>query len=187
MIVRELRVEDVRDAVRILTLSFEREIFCVFRDLELAKEIFFEYFSENLDGCIVAEEERVIGFAYTSFQEHNWGSFLRKKFGFVKGSKLSLLLSYLCPNPKKDEAVINFISVSPLRRGKGVGTKLLERIIDDCKKRGKRKVKCWVSVENDAGLALFTKFNFKIAKMIDNKFAEKNFGQRQWYLMELQL
>jgi ribosomal protein S18 acetylase RimI-like enzyme len=187
MKVRELRKEDVRDAVRILTLSFERELFGIFKDLEYAKELFFDYFSRNTKNCFVAEEGRIIGFAFVSFKPLKIGKFLRERMGFVKGTKTSLLISYLCPKPKKDEAVINFIAVSPLRREQGAGSRLLERIIDEATDAGKSKIKCLVSVENDAGIALLTRYNFTISKMLDNSFAEKNFGQRKWYQMELQL
>ncbi len=187
MRIRELNEEDVRDAVRILILSFERELYGIFGDIELARETLFEYFSENLEDCYVAEEERVIGFASVSFRKRNLGRFFRKKLGFFAGTKIAMLINYLCPNPKKGEAAINFIAVSPLRRDKGVGTALLERIISEAKSRRCSKIKCYVSIENDAGIALLTKFGFSIAKMIDNRFAEKYFGQRRWYLMELKI
>ena len=183
--VRELEPGDVRDAVRILVLSFERELFGIFSDLELAREILFEYFSLYRDGCYVAESERVLGFSMASFAPPPIGKFLRSKLGIVQGTKLSLLISYLCPKPGLGEVTINFIAVSPLRREKGVGSALLSRIIEDAKKVGKREISCYVSVDNDAGISLLTKFGFQIARMIDNSFAERNFGQRRWYLMKL--
>ncbi len=187
MKVRELEKDDVRDAVRILVLSFERELFGIFGDVELARELFFEYFSLYPEYCYVAEEERIIGFASISFGKTKIGSFLRKKLGFVRGTKFGMLIKYLCPSPKKDEATINFVAVSPLRRGKGVGTALMEKLLEVAREKGKKKVKCYVSVENDSGIGLLTKFKFRIANMIDNSFAEKHFGQRKWYLMELEL
>ncbi len=187
MKIRDLEKDDVKDAVRILILSFERELFGIFGDVELARELFFEYFTLYPEYCYVAEEERVVGFASMSFGKMKIGSFLRKKLGFVKGTKFGMLIRYLCPPPKKDEATINFIAVSPLRRGKGVGTALLEKLLEVARIEGKRKIKCYVSVDNDSGIGLLTKFKFSIANMIDNSFAEKHFGQRRWYLMELKL
>ncbi len=201
MIVRELakiEEDDVRDAVRVLILSFEKELFAIFRDLELAREIFFEFFEKRRDGCYAAVEERVIGFASASFKPNFFAKklglsasdlrpILKSKLGFFEGIKASLLLSYLCPNPKAGEGVINFLAVSPLRRYHGVGSSLLERIIADAENAGVRKLKCYVSIENDGGIALLTKYGFGIEKMLDNSFAEKRFGQRRWYLMSLGL
>lgn len=187
MRIRDLKESDVRDAVRILILSFDRELNSVFKDIELAREIFFKFFSTYQDGCIVAEAERIVGFASLSVKKTPLSSFLRSEMGFVKGLKTSLLLSYLCPKPKKGEGVVNFIAVSPLRRNSGIGSALLGEIISRAQNHGLRCIKCYVSVANDAGIGLLTKYGFVIEKMIDNSFAERNFGQRQWYLMKLNL
>ncbi len=102
---------------------------------------------------------------------------MRDELGFVKGLKASLLIRYLCPKPKRGVAVINFIAVSPLRRNSGVGSALLEEIVDRVKGEGGREIDCYVSVDNDAGIGLLTKFGFEISKMLDNRFAEKILGQ----------
>ncbi len=187
MRVRELEKSDVRDAVRILVLSFDRELNGIFNDVELARELLFKFFSDYSENCFVAEGGRVVGFASYSTRKMPVSKFLRRELGFVKGIKTSLLIDYLCPKPKKGEGTINFIVVSPLRRNSGVGSTLLSRIIEDAREKGVRSLKSYVSVENDAGIGLFTKFGFEIEKMLDNSFAEKNFGQKQWYLMRLEL
>ncbi len=187
MKIRDLERDDARDAVRILILSFDRELNSIFGDIELAREIFFKFFSRYQDGCIVAEAERVVGFASFSVRKTPISAFLRSEMGFVRGLKTSLLLSYLCPKPKKGEGVINFITVSPLRRNSGIGSALLSEIIDRARDYGLRCLKCYVSVANDAGIGLLTKHGFVIERMIDNSFAERNFGQRQWYLMKLEV
>ncbi len=182
MRIEELREEHVRDAVRILILSFERELNGIFGDLELARELLFEYFSSEHDGCFVALDNRVVGFASVVMRKTALGKFLRKRLGFVRGTRASLLIGYLCPKPK-GFATVNFIAVSPLRRGKGVGSKLMERLVSHAASEGAEALKCCVAVDNDAGIALLTKFGFEIEKMIDNRFAEKHFGRRQWYVM----
>lgn len=187
MRVRELEKSDVGDAVRILVLSFEKELNFIFRDIELARELFFKFFSDYNENCFVVEEERVLGFASYSVRKMPISKLLRKELGFVNGFKTSLLISYLCPKPKRKEGVINFIAVSPLRRNRGAGSLLLSKIIEDARDKGVRRLKSYVSLENDAGIGLFTKFGFEVDKMLDNSFAEKNFGQRQWYLMKLEL
>lgn len=187
MRIRELERDDVGDAVRILILSFERELNFIFRDIELAREVLFKFFSSYHENCFIAEDERILGFASYSTKKMPISKHLRKELGFVQGLKISLLLSYLCPKPKRGEGVINFIAVSPLRRDQGIGSLLLHKIIEDAESEGVKRLKVNVSVENDAGIGLFTKFGFKIDKMLDNSFAERNFGQRQWYVMKLEL
>ncbi|WP_456329563.1 N-acetyltransferase family protein [Archaeoglobus sp.] len=188
MRVRKLEKEDARDAVRLLILAFSRELNGIFGDTELARGLFFKFFSTHTEECLVAESERIVGFASYSFRQRlPVSDFLRKELGFVKGVKASLLIRYLCPKPKKGKAVINFIAVSPLRRNSGVGSLLLEKIIESVREGGGKEIECYVSVDNDEGIGLLTKFGFEIAKMLDNRFAEKNFGAKQWYLMRLQL
>ena len=188
MRVRELEREDARDAVRILVLAFSRELNGIFGDTELARELFFKFFSMHTEECLVAEAERIIGFASYSFRQRlPVSGFLKKELGFVRGLKASLLIRYLCPKPKKGRAVINFIAVSPLRRNSGAGSALLEKIVERVREGGGREIECYVSVDNDSGIGLLTKFGFEIAKMLDNRFAEKNFGAKQWYLMRLHL
>ncbi len=186
MRVRELRKGDIRDAVRILILSFEKVLFNVFKDLELAREVFFEYFEENTDGCYVAEEERIVGFAYVSFKKQKFGSFFRNKLGFINGTRIALLMSYICPKPKRDEVVINFLAVSPLRSSEEICSALLRRIVEDARNANKKKIRCLMPIDSDL-LDVFTKFGFEIRKVIDNRFAERNFGSRVWYVMELKL
>lgn len=187
MKVRELEKKDVRDAVRILILCFDRELNGIFGDVELARELLFRFFSIYSENCYVAEAERVVGFASYSSKKVPISSFLRKELGFMKGTKASLLIRYLCPVPKRGEGVLNFVAVSPLRRNEGVGSALLSKIIEDAGKKGIKSLKSYVSVANDAGIGLLIKFGFKVEKMIDHSFAEKNFGVRQWYLMRLKL
>lgn len=187
MKIRELERDDVGDAVRILVLSFERELNFIFRDIELARGVLFKFFSNYRENCFVAEDERILGFASYSTKKMPISKHLRKELGFLQGLKVSLLIEYLCPKPKRGEGVINFIAVSPLRRNQGIGSILLKKIIEDAEGEGVKRLKVNVSVKNDTGIGLFTKFGFEIDKMLDNSFSEKNFGQRQWYVMKLDL
>ncbi|WP_202319391.1 GNAT family N-acetyltransferase [Archaeoglobus neptunius] len=187
MRVRNLEARDSKDAARILILSFERELNGIFGDIELARELFFKFFGQYTENCFVVEEGRIIGFASYSSGNTPISDFLKRELGFVRGLKTSLLIRYLCPKPKRGEGVINFIAVSPLRRNCKAGSALLERIVEDASEKRLRLLKVYVSVDNDAGIGLFTKYGFEIEKMIDHRFAEKNFGFRQWYLMKKEL
>ncbi|MET1124344.1 MAG: GNAT family N-acetyltransferase [Archaeoglobaceae archaeon] len=182
MRIEELRKEHVRDAVRILVLSYSNEFNAVFGDIELARELMFKYFERYTSGY-VAIDDRVVGFAKVS-REREIGKFLRDELGFVRGLKASLLLSFIWPRAKKDEAILDFVAVSPFRRGKGIGSALLKRIIDDC---DARKIRCVVAVDNDAAIGLLTKFGFEVRRMIDDRRVEKHFGRRRWFEMVREL
>lgn len=190
MIIRELREEDSRDATRILILSFEKILVKLFRDLETTREKLFQYFSNNTSDCYVVEAERIIGFGSITINKKERikiNKFLRKEFGFVNGTKLSMLLKFLCPIPKNKEATINFIAVSPLRRNQGIGSMLIERMLSEAKTRGCLKVKCLVPESNHQGICFLSKFGFFPEKVIENSFVEKYFGERKWYLEVLDL
>jgi len=186
MRIRELSGEDVRDAVRILLLSFSRELNGIFGDTELARELLFKFFSNHMAECLVAESDRIVGFASYSFEHNLPLDFFRRELGFVRGLKTSLLIRYLCPKAKGKRATLNFLAVSPLRRNSGVGSALMKEIVDRLEGRA-RVMECNVSIDNDAGIALLTKFGFEVVKMIENNFSEKYFGVRQWYRMRLYL
>jgi len=86
MRVRELEDGDIRDAVRILVLSFSRELNGIFGDIELARELFFKFFSLQRKECLVAESDRIVGFASYSFRQRlPISGFLRRELGFVRG------------------------------------------------------------------------------------------------------
>ncbi|MCS7122330.1 MAG: GNAT family N-acetyltransferase [Archaeoglobaceae archaeon] len=178
MKIEEIKKEYIRDAVRILVLSCEKELNAIFKDLELAKDLLFKYFELYPNG-FVALDDRVAGFANVSCEERPMRKFLQKELGFFNGLKAWLLLSFFWMKPKKNDAILDFIVVSPLKRRKGIGTKLLEEILD--RFSGKR-IKCMIDVENNAAINLFSKFEFK-KKFLENKMAEKYFGRKGWFLM----
>ncbi|MEM0315709.1 MAG: N-acetyltransferase [Archaeoglobaceae archaeon] len=186
MIVRPLEKEDIAEAVRILLLSFDRELSVVFKDVYFAGEILREFFSRDAEGCFVAEKERVLGFSRISFGKHDVSSFLREKLGFLEGLRASLLLKFLIRKPKRGEAFIDFIAVSPLRRNEGIGSAMMEKLIEVAKKKEVRRLNCVIRADSDA-VSFFQKFGFEVANILENKLAEKYFSSRQWLLMSKDL
>lgn len=186
MIVRPLKKEDLREAVRILILSFDRELLVIFKDIYFAGEVLFDFFNRNMQGCYVAEKERVLGFSCISFEEHKLFKFLRERMGFVEGLRASLLLKFFARNPKRGEAFIDFIAVSPLRRNEGIGSAMMKKLIDVAMERDVFRLNCMVRAESDA-VTFFRKFGFEIVSVFENKLAEKYFFSRQWFVMSKDL
>lgn len=185
MIVRPLERKDVGEATRILLLSFDRELSTIFGDVYTAGEILRDFFSRNTEGCFVAEKDRVLGFSRLSFEKHEISKFLREKLGFLKGSRASLLLKFFLRDPKKGEAFLDFIAVSPLRRREGVGTAMMKKLIEVAEGKVKR-LTCMVRAESDA-IAFFEKFGFEVSSFFENRLAEKYFSSRQWVLLSKDL
>lgn len=185
MIVRPLEKEDIGEAVRILLLSFDRELSTIFRDIYFAGEILREFFSRNMEGCFVAEKDRILGFSCISFGKHEISKFLREKLGFLQGLRASLLLKFFFRDPKKGEAFLDFIAVSPLRRNEGIGSAMMKKLIEVAENRA-RRLNCIISAESDA-ISFFQKFGFEISSVFENKLAEKYFSTKQWFLMSKDL
>ncbi|MEM4455724.1 MAG: GNAT family N-acetyltransferase [Archaeoglobaceae archaeon] len=186
MIVRPLEKEDVAEAVRILLLSFDRELSVVFKDIYFAGEILREFFSKNAEGCFVAEKERILGFSRISFEKHDISKFLREKLGLLEGLRAFLLLKFFVRNPRKGEAFIDFIAVSPLRRNEGIGSAMMEKLIEVAEEKEARRLNCIIRADSDA-ISFFQKFGFEVANILENKLAEKYFSSKQWLLMSKDL
>ncbi|MEM2727057.1 MAG: GNAT family N-acetyltransferase [Archaeoglobaceae archaeon] len=182
MKIRELRDEDLVDAVRILALCFEKELTTIFKDVDIARELLMDFFRENKNGCYVAEDERVVAFAWLLSRKQKIFGFLRKKIGFVDGLRAYLLLRFFVRTPKKGEGFLVFICTSPLRLKVGIGSALMQKIINRAKEEGLESLKCIAPADSDSVL-FFKKMGFEISNLFNNRLAEKYFSSREWVLM----
>ncbi|MDI9646066.1 MAG: GNAT family N-acetyltransferase [Archaeoglobales archaeon] len=185
MKIERLRVEHLNEAVRVLALAYSNELSHIFGDLEIGRSILLEYFSQNPSG-FVAVEDRVIGFANISFRKKSLSffKFMCKNLGFSRGIRASLLLKFLCPDPKKGEATIDFIAVSPLKLRKGVASALMSAMFEEAMNKKVKRIKCLVPLNS---LDIFENFGFKAEKLIESKFALKHVGRKGWCLMVKEL
>ncbi len=186
MIVRPLEKGDVAEAVRILLLCFDRELSVIFRDLYIAGDVLKEFFAKNPENCFVAEDRRILGFSRISFDKQKISGFLRRKMGLVDGIRASLLIKFFARNPKKEEAFIDFIAVSPLRRRESIGSEIMKRLIEEARKNNKSRLVCLIRAESET-IAFFEKFGFKVREIFENKFAERYFSSRHWLLLSKDL
>ncbi len=183
MKIERLKVEHLNEAVRVLALAYSNELSHIFGDLEIGRSILLEYFSQNPSG-FVAVEDRVVGFANLSFKKKSFLNFMCKNLGFLRGIRVSLLLKFLCPDPKKGEATIDFIAVSPLKLRKGVASALMNAMIEEATNKKVKRIKCLVPLNS---LDVFEKFGFKADRLIESKFALKHVGRKEWCLMVKEL
>lgn len=182
MKIRKPGDEDLFDAVRVLALSCERELNVIFKDIDVAREILFEFFKMNKEGCYVAEDGRILAFTWVLIQKLNPLNFLRERLGLIEGLRAYLLLKFFLRKPKKGECFLVFLAVSPLRRGSGIGTALMEKVIGDLRGKKMRRISCILPADSDA-VAFFRRLGFEVDEIFENRLAEKYFFSRQWVLM----
>lgn len=181
MKIERLRAEHLREAVRVLALAYSNELSHIFGDLEIGRSLLLDYFSQNPSG-FVAVEDRVVGFASLSFRKKgmNFLKFMCRNLGFLMGVRVSLLLKFLCPDPKKGEATLDFIAVSPLKQRKGVASALMNAMIEESMNKKVKRIKCLVPLET---LDLFENFGFEAEKFVESRLALKHLGRKEWCLM----
>lgn len=186
MRIRELRKDDLNDAVRILALCFEKEIKTIFKDVDIAREIIKDFFEENPNGCYVVEEDRVVAIAWFVDRKLKVLKFLKSQMGFLEGLRAYLLLRFFLKKPKKGEGFLIFIAVSPLRQRTGIGSALMREIISLAKSMNLKRLNCIIPANSDL-VTFFKNLDFEAVKVFENNLAEKYFFSREWFFLSKDL
>ena len=71
------------------------------------------------------------------------------------------VVGYLGMKPVLDEGFISNVAVTSSARGKGVGSKLLEKLSDFAKEKGIKTISLEVRPSNAPAIALYEKFGYK--------------------------
>lgn len=87
-----------------------------------------------------------------------------KKLGWLQGLWASLIFSLYDRKPVPGQLVMDGISVHADYRGQGIGTQLLQYIVDYAKEQGYQRVRLDVIDINPAAKKLYTRFGFKAVK-----------------------
>ena len=80
---------------------------------------------------------------------------------FVLWQEAGAAVGYALGNIVCDEAELYRIAVVPANRKTGTGTRILQRFIADCKKRGATKIFLEVRSRNTAAVGLYEKMGFQ--------------------------
>ena len=80
---------------------------------------------------------------------------------FVLWQEAEAVTGYALGNIVCDEAELYRIAVVPTNRKTGTGTRILQRFIADCKKRGATKIFLEVRSRNTAAVGLYEKMGFQ--------------------------
>ncbi len=91
---------------------------------------------------------------------------LRKTYGWISASIRMSLLALLEQDVENERFLMDGLFVAPEARGKGVGTALLDAVIDEAKRRGYTQVRLDVVDTNPRAKALYRHVGFKELKTV---------------------
>ncbi len=128
----------------------------------------------------------LLSYAEPTFSRYTLGGFLR--FGRVFVIKADSLVIGACHTFRSfddpDEVVIFNMALRPGWRGHGLGSRLLQGVLEGLQRHGVKRVALAVAANNYRAIAVYrTKFGFASVDLLANEF---NNGQ-QYHLMRLEL
>lgn len=90
--------------------------------------------------------------------------------GFIVAENLGKIVGYAIGQLKGDGAEFISLAVKPEFRQKGIGTKLVNFLINHFKEKGAKEISLNVRVENKKAISFYQNFGFKILKKIKNYY-----------------
>jgi ribosomal protein S18 acetylase RimI-like enzyme len=130
--------------------------------------------------CAHDEDGRLLGIAgfKTSKGALVGGDFndLRRVYGWVSAAIRCSLLSLLERDTENERFLMDGLFVAPEARGMGVGTALLDAIVDEAKRRGYDQVRLDVVDTNPRAKALYRHVGFKEMKTVRIGLLKHIFG-----------
>jgi len=106
------------------------------------------------------------------------------KFHLLTIRKNKKTIAYAFHQIKKDRIFINRIAVSPDFRRKGIGTKIMNKIIKKAKALKLTKIRLYTRISNVRAITFYQKFNFKKNKKIEKYYPR---GERSAFVLEKKL
>lgn len=195
--VRPFRVTDHSKVIDILLLSFGSK----FKRLtnlnnDNLKSYMMEAFlfdNEPQEGYFVATiKNEVVGVVKATYfkkkkikNTYKTSSFyLAKKYGLGNVIKLKIAGILLSGSTNEGEYYIEHIAVLETARGYGIGTLLLEKVIDEAKIIDEiNRVTLYVASTNQGAVNLYERIGFKTTKKRKSLLTHLFFKNRTWYFM----
>jgi len=172
--------------VRIFYDAFERKITAFIKSKEKAISIYEK--SLNTDRIILAvEDKKITGMAGLHYDDRN---FTDIKYGMLKRyySPLKSFFMYwglrlMTPKIKEGTVRIDSLAVDKSYRGKGIGTKLIEAVIEFARQNGYSQVLLEVVDTNPKAKVLYERMGFKVKKKVNFYFLIRSAGFSSEYIM----
>ncbi len=124
----------------------------------------------NLEKIIEIEKEafpKKIAFSREAFEEF----YFREPENFLVAKVGNEIVGYGIGKESKGKGEIISVAVRENWRRKGIGTKIVERLIENLKRKGARKIFLHVREKNEVAISFYQKLGFKILKKIENYYS----------------
>ncbi|MCU1393645.1 MAG: putative GCN5-related N-acetyltransferase [Ilumatobacteraceae bacterium] len=113
------------------------------------------------------------------------GQIVRNAPGFMRvfGRRmipnLALLNRLEQAHPEEPHYYLEFIGTDPAHQGKGMGTKLMQPMMDRCDTEG---LGAYLESSKEANLAFYGRFGFEVTHVLTHKGAKGAAGPQQWLM-----
>lgn len=166
----------------------EKFVYKLFNDTTAMRisNLFSEYICQNkAKSLIIAENDaEVIGCVFMMNYTENYQHLkclINKQFSLKNRIKLFIFFGFFSHKVTKGEIYIEFLSVSPEYRQKGVG----KRLVTSCKSETNgKKLTLYVAEDNMPALTLYKKEQFQTVKKENSQVGKYLSGIKEWQLME---
>ena len=150
----------------------------------IAKTLSYFLSSEKPSSLLIAEKNgKICGCLYMiskSDQSKLLNHYLKQLFSLSKQLKMWLLLGFLSHVPKDNELHIDFIAVSPVFRGLGIGRQLITCCKELC---DKEYLTLHVATSNQNAYHLYFSEKFETTKQLSSSIGQTMTGIKDWYFM----
>ena len=195
--IRNPTQNEVNVIVDILLDAFADKFSYIFNnELEKGREIIEKYYQtihkDELDNHFVAvEDNTILGAIQLKYKgaKSSTGNVsltdIISKLGIFRGLSATVALSVLdYEDFNKDSCYVSFVGVLPESRGKGIGTKLLEKAEEFARSNNLPLLSLSVIGTNTGAIKLYKNLDFKKIKHNNTVLGSLLFGVTEYYYME---
>ena len=138
--------------------------------MENKNNIEFVLFCPEIKSQVLSIEQKCFSsrILYDSFDDY-----IQKDYFFgICAVENGIVCGYICANLLYDFAEIIDIAVDVSFRRMNIASKLLYKLIDECKQKNISSVVLEVASKNDGAIALYRKFGFKTDRIVKNYYKD---------------
>ena len=174
------------DMLRIFYDSFERKITAFIKSKQKARSIYEN--SLNTDRIMLAvEDKKITGMAGLHYDDRNFTDIkydtLKMHYNPLNSFFMYWMLRLMTPKVQKGTVRIDSLAVDRSYRGKGIGTKLIEGVIEFARQNGYSEVLLEVVDTNPKAKVLYERMGFKVKKKVNFYFLTRSAGFSSEYIM----